>query len=129
MDDAQTEALDGHVLHFMLALLDHILGDNEYISALISGLAVLGISSGSRWLSPLIYTPKLSAVVSTSRMLVLYQLTQMRQEKMDTLAEEEGWGPEDAAAMALSHHQLVQEMANRFMTLTEYGGKPSPRGG
>jgi hypothetical protein len=45
---------------------------------------------------------------------------------MDTLAEEEGWGPEDAAAMAPSHHQLVQEMANRFMTLTEYGGKPTP---
>ncbi|KAH7074972.1 hypothetical protein BKA63DRAFT_414993, partial [Paraphoma chrysanthemicola] len=110
----------------MLALLDHVLGDNEYTSALISGLAVLGISGGSGWLSPLIYTPKLSAVVSTSRMLVLYQSTQMRQEKMDTLAEEEGWGPEDAAAMAPSHHQLVQEMANRFMTLTEYGGKPTP---
>jgi hypothetical protein len=126
LDEQQEEALQGHVLQFMLALLDHVLGDNEYTSALISGLAVLGISSGSGWLSPLIYTPKLSAVVSTSRMLVLYQSTQMRQEKMDTLAEEEGWGPEDAAAMAPSHHQLVQEMANRFMTLTEYGGKPTP---
>ena len=28
--------------------------------------------------------------------------------------------------MAPSHHQLVQEMANRFMTLTAYGGKPTP---
>jgi hypothetical protein len=126
LDEQQEEALQGHVLQLMLALLDHVLGDNEYTSALISGLAVLGISSGSGWLSPLIYTPKLSAVVSTSRMLVLYQSTQMRQEKMDTLAEQEGWGPEDAAAMAPSHHQLVQEMANRFMTLTEYGGKPTP---
>jgi hypothetical protein len=30
LDDAQTEALEQHVLQFMLALLDHVLGDNEY---------------------------------------------------------------------------------------------------
>ena len=89
-------------------------------------MAVLGISGESGWLSPLIYTPKLSAVIGTSRMLVLYRSTQVRQEKMDELREKEGWGLEDAAAMAPSHHQLVQEMANRFMTLTAYGGKPTP---
>ncbi len=126
LDKQQEEALQGHVLRFMLSLLDQVLGDNEYTSALISGMAVLGISGESGWLSPLIYTPKLSAVIGTSRMLVLYRSTQVRQEKMDELREKEGWGLEDAAAMAPSHHQLVQEMANRFMTLTAYGGKPTP---
>ncbi|KAH8710235.1 hypothetical protein GQ44DRAFT_776604 [Phaeosphaeriaceae sp. PMI808] len=108
LDEQQEEALQGQVLQFMLSLLDHALGDNEYTSALISSMAVLGVSGESGWLSPLIYTPKLSAAVSTSRMLVLYRSTQVRQEKMDELMGEEGWGQRT--------QQLVQEMANRFMT-------------
>jgi hypothetical protein len=72
LDEEQEKALEGHVLQFMLSLLDHVLGDSEYTSALISGMAVLGISAESGWLDPLVYTPKQSAVVTTSRMLVLY---------------------------------------------------------
>jgi hypothetical protein len=47
LNNAQTEALEGHVLQFMLALLDHVLEDNEYTSALISSMAVLGISANN----------------------------------------------------------------------------------
>jgi hypothetical protein len=43
LDEEQEEALESHVLQFMLSLLDHVLGDSEY-----------------------------TAVVTTSRMLVLY---------------------------------------------------------
>jgi hypothetical protein len=125
LDEQQEEALEGHVLQFMLSLLDHVLGDNEYTSALISGMAVLGISAESGWLSPLTYTPKQSAMVSTSRMLVLYRSTQMRREQVGKLSAE-GWGLEDAAAMAPPHLEFVQDMANRFMTLSEYNGKPTP---
>jgi hypothetical protein len=42
----------------MLLLLDYILGDNEYTSALISSIVVLGISVESGWLSLLVYTSK-----------------------------------------------------------------------
>jgi hypothetical protein len=63
------------VLQFMLLLLDYVLGDNKYTSALISSIVVLGISAESSWLSLLVYTPKQSAVISISRMLVLYRLT------------------------------------------------------
>jgi superfamily II DNA helicase RecQ len=125
LNDAQTEALEDHVSQFMLALLDHVLGDNEYTSALISGMAVLGISVDNGWLSALVYTPKQSAVIAIARMLVLYRSTQMRQQAVAKLVEE-GWGGEDAAVMAPSHFEYVQEMANRFMTLTEYNGKPTP---
>jgi len=125
LDNAQTEALEGHVLQLMLALLDHVLGDNEYTSALISSMAVLGISADDGWLGALVYTPKQSAVIAIARMLVLYRSTQMRQEAVQELIEE-GWGAEDAAAMAPSHFDFVQEMAQRFMTLTEYDGKPTP---
>jgi hypothetical protein len=113
------------VLQFMLSLLDHVLGDNEYTSALVSSMAVLGISAESGWLSPLVYTPKQSAVISTSRMLVLYRSTQLRQDRINELVAE-GWGSEDAADIAPPHLEFVQDMANRFMTLIEYNGKPTP---
>jgi hypothetical protein len=58
LDEQQQEALEGYVLQFMLLLLDYVLGDNEYTSALISSMAVLGISAESGWLSLLVYTPK-----------------------------------------------------------------------
>jgi hypothetical protein len=48
LDKEQEEVLEGHVLQFMLLLLDYVLGDSEYKSALISGMAVLGISAESR---------------------------------------------------------------------------------
>ena len=125
LDEQQQDALEGHVLQFMLSLLDHVLGDNEYTSALISSMAVLGISAESGWLSPLVYTPKQSAVISTSRMLVLYRSTQLRQDRINELVAE-GWGSEDAADIAPPHLEFVQDMANRFMTLIEYNGKPTP---
>jgi hypothetical protein len=125
LDEQQQEALEGHVLQFMLSLLDHVLGDNEYTSALIRSMAVLGISGESGWLSPLVYTPKQSAVISTSRMLVLYRSTQLRQDRIHQLVAE-GWGLEDAADIAPPHLEFVQDMANRFMTLIEYNGRPTP---
>jgi hypothetical protein len=47
LDEEQEEVLEGYVLQFMLLLLDYVLGDSEYTSALISGIAVLGISAES----------------------------------------------------------------------------------
>jgi hypothetical protein len=78
LDEQQQEVLEGYVLQFMLSLLDYVLGDNEYTSALISSIAVLGISAESGWLNLLLYTLKQSAVISISRMLVLYRSTQLR---------------------------------------------------
>jgi hypothetical protein len=72
LDKEQEEALEGHVLQFMLSFLDHVLGDSEYKSVLISSMAVLGISPESRWLDALVYTPKQSAILIIARMLVLY---------------------------------------------------------
>jgi hypothetical protein len=60
------------VLQFMLLLLDYVLGNSKYISALISSIAMLGISAESRWLDALVYTPKQLAVVTMLYMLVLY---------------------------------------------------------
>lgn len=101
--------------------MDHVLGDSEYTSALISSMAMLDISSDNSWLSPLVYTPKQAAVIGVARMLVLYRSTQMHQEAVNKSADE-GW----EAVMAPGHFDFVQEMAKRFMTLTDYDGKPTP---
>ncbi|KAH6628947.1 hypothetical protein F5144DRAFT_594835 [Chaetomium tenue] len=42
-EDPDTGELEGYVLDFFIALLDHDVGDNEYQNALYSGLAILGI--------------------------------------------------------------------------------------
>jgi hypothetical protein len=47
LDEQQQDALEGYVLQFILLLLDYVLGNNKYTSALISGMAVLGISAES----------------------------------------------------------------------------------
>jgi hypothetical protein len=72
LDKEQEEALEGHVLQFMLLLLDYVLGNSKYISALISSIAMLGISAESGWLDLLVYTPKQLAIVTILCMLVLY---------------------------------------------------------
>ncbi|KAH5708161.1 hypothetical protein HBI18_241080 [Parastagonospora nodorum] len=125
VDEQQEEELQRRMHEFMMSLLDQELGDDEYSSVLISAMAVLGIGATSGWLSPLVYTPKQSAVVTTSRMLVLYQSTKMRKAAIEKLVEE-GQDEEEAAELAPGHYEFVKDMSNRFMTLEPYGGKPTP---
>ena len=40
--------VQSRLLQFCIALLDHSLADNEYLSVVISGLAVLGLQEGGR---------------------------------------------------------------------------------
>lgn len=55
------------ILRLFIDLLNHLLQDNEYKSAIISGLAVLGIRDDDRWLDVEDYTPKYSAVIKLTR--------------------------------------------------------------
>lgn len=124
LDPSRDAKVQEFVLAFMLALLDHVLADDEHASALISAMSVLGIDADCGWMSALIYTPRQAAVVNVSRMLVLYRSTQLRKDSIRV--REKGWGCKDAQDMASSHYHFVKEMANRFMTLTSYGGEPTP---
>ncbi|KAK4220416.1 hypothetical protein QBC38DRAFT_350290, partial [Podospora fimiseda] len=84
------QALERCVLEFFIALLDHDIGDNEYHNALYSGLAVLGIHVGHGWRSALSYTPRLSAIVTVARMLVLYKAKQDRDQEVERRQKVEG---------------------------------------
>jgi superfamily II DNA helicase RecQ len=125
LEAEEEEKAEELVLTFMLALLDHPLGDNEYTSALLSGMAVLGIDAQCGWVSPLVYTPKQAAIVGVSRMLVLYRSTQLRKQRIAELRAE-GGNYKAAADTAPGHFHFVREMANQFMTLTSYDGEPTP---
>ncbi|KAI1676246.1 Superfamily II DNA helicase [Pyrenophora tritici-repentis] len=125
LDAEDAEALQDQVLALMLALLDHKLASSEYESGLISGMAVLGVSADRGWLDPLMYTPKQSAIVSISRMLVLYQAHRERNAQIDKLVAG-GYSEETASNMAVTHFELVQDMCHRFMALTDYNGRPTP---
>lgn len=113
------------LLRFCIALLDHNLVDNEYQSAIISGLAVLGVREDKGWDNPEDYTPKLSAVIKLSRLMVIQMAYQTRQ---DTIAERvgQGWSQERAEEECPGHVELVQGMCRKFMMLMDENGKPTP---
>lgn len=76
------------MLEFFITLLDHAIGDNEFQNALYSGLAVLGIDVAHGWRSAWVYTPRLSAIVTVARMLVLYRAEQERDGEIEQRRDE-----------------------------------------
>ena len=126
LTEEKEEELQCRVLAFLVSLLDHQLGDDYYKSALVSATAVLGVDRDRGWKSPLVYTTVLSGFVTVSKMLVLYSAVQARKKQIAELTSTDGWALEDAEEQAESHVSRVQEMVTRFMTLTAFGGAPTP---
>jgi superfamily II DNA helicase RecQ len=113
------------LLQFCIALLDHDLVDNEYQSAIISGLAVLGVREDKGWENPEDYTPKLSAVIKLARLMVVQMAYQARQAAI-TRRVGQGWSQEEAEGESPGHVELVQGMCRKFMMLMDENGKPTP---
>jgi hypothetical protein len=107
-------------------LLDDDIGDNEYQSPLYSGLAVLGVHTQNGWQSALNYTPKLSAVVTVARMVVLYTAYRQRQEEIENRQAAASETREQASKHARTHFDRVRAMVQRFMTIIAFQGQPSP---
>jgi superfamily II DNA helicase RecQ len=111
---------------FWISLADHELKDHEYDSALVSGAAVLGWHAAKKtWRTPLNYPPILSGIVTVFRMLVVSHAHSEREQDIQRL-QVNGFGEDEARQRARSHFALVKSMVHRFMTLTAFGGKPSP---
>lgn len=121
--DASRDEADGDppqdrlLIDFAVALLDHSLLRDPYESALLSGLAVLGISQTGGWLSPLAYTPFYSAILRIARLLVLWQ------SELEAREARAACGPEAEPVALLS---LLRKKVNRFMTRTHAGNDPCP---
>ena len=127
------DQLSDVIVRFWVSILDHDIKDRASRNALISALAVMGIDEAGGWKSPLTYTPILSAVVTVSKMIVLYQAYLRRNKDIERITRErlnQDFDEETAKRMACedapAHFDLVQVMAHRFMGLTSHGGRPSP---
>lgn len=95
---------------------DHSLYKHE--SALLSGVAVLGLKEdhhGGGWVPAHEFSPTLSALITTSQALVFHHAQCQRNE---ALLRDPHTAP--------TAYELVREMSERFLTLCDYRGTPSP---
>ena len=123
---ARRDAIEEASLAFWIAMFDHEMKNHEYDSAIVSGLAVLGIKrTGEGFVAAIDYTPKLSAVVTVLRGLVVYQAWNRRQAEISR-CEGEGMSRAKAQQSARGVDEFVREPVRRFMTLIEYGGSSTP---
>ncbi len=113
------------VLRFCIALLDHPLQDNEYESAIISGLAVLMIKNDNGWHDAEDFTTKYSAVIKLARLMVVQDAYERREEQIRRYQSQDT--PEAAARkQARSYYSRVKESVSRFMTMAHDGRDPTP---
>lgn len=115
--EPDAEKIEDCCLRFWIALLDHSLPEDEYKNGLLSGIAVLGIKPehhGGGWVPAHEYSQTLSALITTSRALVIYHAHRLRES---ALKREE---------RTPTTFELIKDMTRRFMTLTEFDGEPSP---
>jgi hypothetical protein len=95
------------ILQLCIELLGHPLQDNEYMSAIISGLAVLGIWDDDRWLDAEDYTSKYSTVIKLAQLMVVQEAYEQRQEAIRLLQEEREMTADKAYEKAQSYFFFI----------------------
>ena len=104
------------VLEFCIQLLNHPIGDNEYESAMISRLAVLGIREDNKWIDTEDYTPKYSAVIKLARLIVVEKAYQTKK------GEDSIPGQRKVSSI----YRLVNKAVDKYMTIAHGGRDPTP---
>lgn len=118
IDREDQTALEGHCLQFWIQLLDHSLIADEHESGLLSGVAVLGLRPdrhGGGWVPAHQFSTTLSALVTTSKALVVYHAHRQREALLPAGL--------DAAPVT---SELVREMCMRFVMLSDYNNSATP---
>ncbi|KAK4118463.1 hypothetical protein N657DRAFT_540828, partial [Parathielavia appendiculata] len=105
-----------------VAFFDHQYRDSPYESALLSGLAVLGIREDGGWVGPGDYTPKYSAVIKIARILVVYQSVVEREDEVRVLQRRMSRQAAEEAATGL--FTIVRAKVERFMTVVSERSEP-----
>lgn len=124
--DGHREQLVEVALTFWIAMFDHELGDNEYESAILSGLAVLGADTAhDGWSSAINYTPTLAAIITTVRAIVIRRAWRQRHIYMD-IHTKAGMPEDRAREEAPTVFDGVRDAVHKFMTLTTFGSQPTP---
>jgi superfamily II DNA helicase RecQ len=119
IEQGDRTALEKHCLQLWIWLLDHTLLADEHESGLLSGVAVLGLkpdSHGGGWVPAHHFSSTLSALVTTSKALVVYYAYCQREEAAGAAG----------ADSAPSTSELVGEMSTRSMVLSDYSHTATP---
>lgn len=103
-------------LRLCIVLLNHLLQGNEYKSAIISGLAVLGIRDDDGWLDIEDHTPKYSAVIKLARLMVVQEGYEQQQEAIKQLEEHRSIADE-ASEEAYSYFYFIHRLTYQFITM------------
>ena len=112
------------VLRFCITLLDHPLQDNEYQSAIISGLAVLMMKGDKGWHDAEDFTTKYSAVIKLARLMVVQEAYEQRQEQIRMYQRD--MTEAEARKEATSYYGLVKQFVSQFMSMAHGGRDPTP---
>jgi RecQ family ATP-dependent DNA helicase len=107
-----------------MTLLNHELGDDEYESVIISGLAVLGFRDDGGWLNAEDYTTKYSGVIKIARMLVIYRSYVEREVGYE--GNRQFWDDAQARSRTEPMFDIVRRRVRKFMTLVSDKGRPTP---
>jgi superfamily II DNA helicase RecQ len=125
----QMKKVQRNVLRFCVDLLDHPLQDNEYESAMISGLAVLGMRDDEGWLDAEDYTPKYSAAIKLARLMVVQEAYEKKEEAMQALQarnQEREIGEAECRRRTSSYYHLISRMVRKFMVMSPGDRDPTP---
>jgi hypothetical protein len=120
-----------NVLRFCVDLLDHPLQDNEYKSAMISGLAVLGMRDDEGWLDAEDYTPKYSAAIKLARLMVVQEAYEKKEEAMKALQErassqQQEISEAECRRKTSSYYHLIGRIVKKFMVMSPGDRDPTP---
>jgi hypothetical protein len=119
-------SLSDTCLTFWIAMFNHRLGDREFQSGIISGLAVLGADTEhGGWAPAINYTPTLAAIITTMRAIVIRKAWQTRRRHIKA-SMQRGTPISEAEHDAPTVFELVQDDVEQFMTMTRFGGQPTP---
>jgi hypothetical protein len=120
------DAIEEASLTFWIAMFDHEMKGHKYDSAIVSRLVVIGIRrTGEGFAAAIDYTPKLSAIMTMLRGLVVYWAWKERQADISRY-ESEGISRQKAQQAVRGIDEFVREPVRRFMTLMEYGSPSTP---
>jgi hypothetical protein len=111
-------------LELCIALLNHELGDDEYESVIISGLAVMGFRDDRGWLNAEDYTTKYSGVIKIARMLVVYRSYMEREDRYKM--NRRVMNDVNARSRTEPMFNIVRRRVHKFMTLVSDKGRPTP---
>ncbi|TQV90208.1 DNA helicase [Cordyceps javanica] len=111
------DEFDRQGLAAMMQFLDHDIKDDEYSSAIISAMAVMGIEAEEGgWCGPMNYTPKMSAIIKVARMLAVYSAHQARKEDIRRVidANRERRSAQGSDGVVLTEETAKQRVAGVF---------------